>query len=131
MSQAGDEEDRMIRADDRAVENLRRVRAARREQPLATRVTPPEYAGLAVEPCECDLSCSECGCALECSEGTTCDVCHERICAHCMVSDTIPDTVAGHEVKRLRFRCPACVDPRDEPDTEDPDTDRQAAEVEA
>lgn len=37
-----DEENDAVRADERSVENLRRVRASRREPPWATRVTPPE-----------------------------------------------------------------------------------------
>ena len=76
MTRAGDEEAAAIRADERAVENLRRVRAARREQPWAVRVNPPESHLV------------RCGCwqPIRAGDGASaCTWCRLDICYQCRV----------------------------------------------
>ena len=103
MSRLADEEAYAVRADERAVEDLRRVRASRREQPWA--ITPPEPW---TDPC------SECGCRLETSEGTTCEGpdgegCGIRLCSHCVVTRVVEIECCGEIAKTIRFLCAACA----------------------
>ena len=88
----------------RNVENLRRVRASRREQPWATRVTPPDPW---TDPC------FECGCRLEESEGTRCEGsdgkgCGLRLCSLCAVSRVIEVEAGGETAKTVRILCRWC-----------------------